>query len=90
MEKIEDLRKKLDEIDEAMSGLFAKRMEICKKIAEYKYDNSLPIVNATREAEIAQKIRTNPDPIVRLYYGPVSDALLDASKKYQEVIIKNK
>lgn len=52
MYSIEDLRKKIDQIDCELLPLFLKRMECSLHIAEYKRANNLPILDKGREDEI--------------------------------------
>ena len=49
---MEDLRKKLDEIDSQLSRLFDERMSVAADIARYKRCRSLPIEDKEREAAI--------------------------------------
>ena len=49
---IKELREKINGIDNQISKLFLKRMELVRGVAEYKRDNNLPILDAAREQEI--------------------------------------
>ena len=49
---MEDLRKKLDEIDSQLARLFDERMSVAADIARYKRCRSLPIEDKEREAAI--------------------------------------
>lgn len=82
------LRKEIDEIDSKLMELFVLRMQIAEKIAKIKYDNNIKITNKEREKEIKSKIENHPTHIVKNYYEPVNNALIKASKKYQEDLIK--
>lgn len=55
MDKLISSREKIDAIDKEMARLFSMRMDAVKIIAEYKAENSLPVFDATREAEIIEK-----------------------------------
>lgn len=46
---IKELREKINGIDNQISKLFLKRMELVRGVAEYKRDNNLPILDAARE-----------------------------------------
>lgn len=52
---ISDYRKEIDEIDQEITKLFEKRMDVSVKVAEYKIENKVPIFNGAREAEVIQK-----------------------------------
>lgn len=49
---LEKVRKEIDSIDAEILKLLAKRLEICKRLGEYKKKNHLPIQNKEREKEI--------------------------------------
>lgn len=53
-----ELRKEIDSIDCQLANLFEKRMEVVSKIAEYKKQNHLEILNASRE-ELVIKDKLN-------------------------------
>lgn len=52
---LSDYRKEIDDIDKEITHLFEKRMDVSAKVARYKIENSLPIFNGTREAEVIKK-----------------------------------
>ena len=39
MAALEELRVQLDEIDDQITELFQRRMEVCKEVGEYKVKN---------------------------------------------------
>ena len=49
--KLEECREKIDAVDEKLVALFAERMELSRAIAEYKKENGLPVLDASREKE---------------------------------------
>lgn len=53
--KLDDIRKEIDEIDQAMTELFRRRMECSRKVAEYKRERGMQIFNAGREQEILDR-----------------------------------
>ena len=68
-------RQQLEEIDSAMAELFERRMKICEGIADYKRENSLPILDIEREKQLLEKI----------FSGTVPGDINDASRRYEEV-----
>ena len=46
-----EYRKQIDEIDEQLVKLFSERMEVSKKIGEYKKEKGLPVTDRAREKE---------------------------------------
>ena len=54
-EGIGRLRKQIDEIDNELMGLLAKRMRVCREIGQYKKEHNITVLQATRYNEILQK-----------------------------------
>lgn len=50
------LRKDIDEIDRQLVELYEQRMDICKRVAEYKIENHKPVFDKQRETEKLQKV----------------------------------
>ncbi len=77
-------RNELDIIDLEMQELFKKRMQIVKKIANYKAQNNLTTYDRTRENTQLENIVQNKDKIVSSYYPEVFKSILKVSKDYQK------
>jgi len=54
-EDLADLRKQIDEIDEKILEILAKRMRISGEVAQYKKENSISVLQAGRYDEILTK-----------------------------------
>ena len=54
-ESIEALRKQIDECDNSLLDILAKRMRISREIATYKREHNMTVVQATRYNEILDK-----------------------------------
>ncbi|HEY8804642.1 MAG TPA: chorismate mutase, partial [Clostridium sp.] len=52
---IDNLRSKIDEIDANLVSLFESRMEVVLKVAQYKKNNNVEILNKVREESVIQK-----------------------------------
>lgn len=61
MSELEELRKQIDQADAEILGGFKKRLEVCRKIAEYKKENGLPVFDAEREKQVIQNRRAALD-----------------------------
>ncbi len=53
---LKPIRDEIDQIDNELIGLFARRMECSRKVAQYKLENGMPIFNAEREREILDSV----------------------------------
>lgn len=82
--KLVELRKQIDEIDEEMAKLFVKRMKVVYEVGEYKRQNNLPILDSSREDIVLEKgKRLVPDEVLSSYYQEFLIDLMNISKKYQ-------
>ena len=45
--KLDDYREEIDRIDEQIIELFSRRMEVARRISEYKKENGLNILDST-------------------------------------------
>lgn len=52
MKNIKDLRAQIDEIDESIVALLAKRMKIVKKIGQLKKKNNISVLDESRWQKI--------------------------------------
>jgi monofunctional chorismate mutase len=53
---LEVLRQAIDEVDEEILSLVAKRIELVYKIAEYKQGQSLPVYDPERERAVIDRL----------------------------------
>lgn len=54
-ENLESMREQIDECDNALLDLLARRMRICREIGAYKRDHNMTIVQTNRYSEILDK-----------------------------------
>ncbi len=89
MNKLEEARELIQQIDEQMIELFKKRMQASKMVAEYKNQNHLPITDHKREKELVnrnlQKLNMQE---LETYYLLFFEGVLQASKAYQKDLLK--
>ncbi|MCR4788810.1 MAG: chorismate mutase [Lachnospiraceae bacterium] len=85
MERIEELRKNIDEIDKKMAALFEERMKVSYGIGMYKKANGIPVKDVEREKKV---IKNNSkyikDPSIRGYYEEFITDIMHISKVYQQ------
>lgn len=89
MSKLDDARIKINQIDEAMLKLFEERMQAVQMVAEYKLENHLPVLDASREQRIIDKnVSMLNDKELESYYRIFFEGVLNSSKEYQKDLIK--
>ena len=55
VEGIQNLRKQIDEIDNELMNMLAKRMRVCREIGQYKKENNMTVLQTSRYSEILDK-----------------------------------
>lgn len=88
MNKIENARSTINEIDKEIAYLFEKRMKAVEDVISYKIENNLPIFDEKREKEVIQKNSSliNEEKYKK-YYIEFIQMMMDISKKYQQDIL---
>ncbi len=84
---LDDYRGKINEIDNSLLSLFLERMDAVEKIAKYKEENRLPVLNTGREREIIANLTKGLDDQMAEYVKMLYTTLFDLSRAYQELSI---
>lgn len=88
MNELEEARRIISETDAAMAALFEKRMEAVKKVAAYKKERGLPILDEERENALIRKNEALVgDPVLRDYYVRFLRSVMATSRAYQGRLI---
>jgi len=81
--QLDELRGKIDQIDDELLHLFSQRMEVAAQIAAYKKERELPVLDRKREAEklggIAEKVSPDLEPYAHILF----DTLFELSRSHQ-------
>lgn len=84
MEKLDILRQEIDNIDKELVDLFEKRMKVVLKVAEYKKEKGIPVLNSSREEQVVKK---NTEHLKNPKFTNASEAFLktimEESRKLQ-------
>lgn len=89
MKELEKYREEIDEIDQQLTELFEKRLNVVAKVAEYKAEKELPIYNSDRESQVISKnvarLKNDKYEILarRFFIG-----VMELSRELQKEIIK--
>ena len=90
MNELELCRKEIDAIDKEMARLYEERMKIVSRVAKYKIQNGMPVLDKKREAEIIDR-RTgemeNQD--LAFYYRSFLEGVMKSSRAFQGDLIAN-
>ena len=52
---LDELRKQIDELDNQLMDLLAKRMRVCREIGQYKKEHNMTVLQTARYNEILEK-----------------------------------
>ena len=84
-----DFREQIDLIDDELVKLFAKRMEVSSKIAQFKKEKSLPVLDVKRERDkLKAVVDSSPDDI-KEYTSVLYSLMFEVSRSYQKKLIGN-
>ena len=82
---LEEARREINEVDAQMAELFVRRMRAAEKVAQYKKEHALPILDATREEQVVQtNAKLVEDETLREYYINFIRNNMAVSRSYQE------
>lgn len=88
MDKLQEARKIINEVDSEMSSLFVRRMQAAQMVAEYKQEHGMPILDAKREDEvIANGANRVENDELRGYYMDFMRDVMAISRRYQQKLI---
>ena len=82
-ENLEELRSQIDQIDQQMVALFKARMEASGRVAEYKKEKGLPVLDAGRERALLGKVAEQAGEELADYAQSMYRTILSASRSYQ-------
>jgi len=80
---IDELRQKIDQIDDKIKVLFERRMKLVLDIGKIKTERNLPVQDAVRESEIISRLISNQDDDMAEYTKTLFATLLKVSRSYQ-------
>lgn len=86
---LSDIRVELDKVDSEIIELYLKRMELCGHVAQYKIENNMPVLDAVRERQKIDKVRSQvSDEFDKDSVEELFELLMKRSRMLQEEIIK--
>ena len=80
-------RERIDELDDQIVELFAKRMEVASEIARYKKEKGLPVLDVRREREKLLAVAEASPESIREYTPRLYAVLMELSRSYQQRLL---
>ncbi len=84
---IDALRTEIDQIDEQLTELFKKRMQVSLAIAKHKKESGMPIYDNTRERNLLHRISDKAGAEFEVYMRVFFSMLMDISRSYQHKVL---
>jgi chorismate mutase/prephenate dehydratase len=89
--ELEELRVKIDELDEQLRSLLKERMEVSVQVGEYKKKNNVAIFHPEREKEILEKNVAKMEKLeFRSAYRDILRKIMETSRRIQGNILFEK
>jgi len=84
---LEELRKRIDKIDDEMARLFTERLAVTEEIALVKKEKNLPVQNSRRESDIIDRLAKGHEDELSEYITILFTAIFEISRAQQSKII---
>lgn len=89
MDLLEQARREINEVDREMAELFVRRMRAAEKVAAYKQEKGLPVLDAAREEQVLRKNAGRvEDDELRAYYVNFLKNNMAISRSYQHKLLE--
>jgi monofunctional chorismate mutase len=86
--ELSELRREIDVIDGEITELVQRRMAVAAKIAQYKRENGLPVLDACREAEKLKRIAEDCGGEMGEYIARLYREMFAISRDYQQKLLE--
>ncbi len=80
---LQEIRARLDTIDDQMTALFARRMRLVADVAAYKEELGLPILDTGRERQIVNRLSLAAGEDLESYVKLLYQTVFNVSRAYQ-------
>lgn len=84
---LDELRKRIDTVDDELIRLVTERMDIATEIAAYKKENNLPVLSASREREKLVDIGEKSRDDVQDYMQVLYNLMFELSRSHQNRLL---
>ena len=82
--ELKDYREQIDAVDRELVQLFLRRMELAGQIGDYKREQGLPILDASREEQKLEALEQDCPPALRGELRELYRKLFDLSTEFQQ------
>ncbi len=84
---LEQLRKKIDTVDDQLAALYGERMQLVKEVTKAKNATGKATSDPERERQILMRVTDKVEPDCQVYLKRVFESIFETSKAYQTMNI---
>ncbi len=84
---LEELRKKIDTLDDEIAKLYLERQSVVKEIGEEKARNRTAVADPSREKRIIARVAKSADDEQKIYLKRVFETIMETSRAYQRRLV---
>ena len=84
---IEELRKKIDDIDDKIAALYLERQDAVRMIGEEKAKLHVPVLDPAREKKVIAKVTKSADDEQKIYLKRVFETIMETARAYQRRLV---
>lgn len=82
--ELSEIRRKIDDIDEALSGLLADRLSLCRQVGAIKSQLKVPVQSHLREGAVLENVsRAAREPDISQAIASIYQAIMSESRRLQ-------
>ncbi|MBQ6377101.1 MAG: chorismate mutase [Lachnospiraceae bacterium] len=90
MNELQEARDVIQGVDRQMAVLFEERMEAVRKVAAYKKERGIPVLDEKQEEIVlTRNCEYIKDEVIRQYYRKFMQDTMKISRQYQERLISD-
>ena len=90
MDELQTLRQDIDKIDDELVKLFCRRMDVTRRVGEYKRERGIPVLDQTRERQVLQNKAMLAGEGLRSAVITLYQTILALSRRQQRDLVQPK
>lgn len=83
---LDELRKKIDAVDDKIVALYNERMKLVKQVGLEKAKKNIAVSDGSREKAILERVEKASDAEIKEYTPKLFEALFETAKIYQSAL----
>ena len=86
--ELNEIREKIDKLDDQIAELYLKRMDLVKDVADFKAKTAKSVADNSREKEIIFRLSNKAPEDLKLYIKELYETVFFTSRAYQSTLIQ--